>query len=106
MELRHAPVVHELSAAHSVAEMRAPVVRSIHVGHGGRDAAFGHDRVRLAEQRLADDADAYVLGQGFNGGAQARAARANDEYIVFVGFVRSSHRIRMSLIKPAETART
>ena len=106
VELGHAPVVQEFSAAHGVAEVRAPVVGRIHVGHGRGDAAFGHHRVRFAEQRLAHDADAHSLGQGFNCGAQARAACADDEHVVFVGFVFGGHRSRMSLRRPAETMRT
>ncbi len=53
VQLGHAPVVEVLAAAHGVGEMDAPVVAIVHVGHGGRDAAFGHDRVGLAEQRFA-----------------------------------------------------
>ncbi len=87
VKLRHAPVVQKLSAAHGVAEMRAPVVRLVHVGHGGGKAAFGHHGVRFAEQRLAHHADLGALRQRLDRGAQARAARADDQYIVFVSFV-------------------
>ena len=38
-----------------------PAVGGIHVGHCRGDAAFGHHRVRFAEQRFADDADATRL---------------------------------------------
>ena len=50
MELRHAPVVQVLPAAHRVGKMHAPVVAVIHVGHRRRDAALGHHGVRLAQQ--------------------------------------------------------
>ena len=66
VKLRHAPVVQEFSAAHRVAEMRAPVVGFIDVGHRGGEAAFGHHGVRFAEQRLADHADARALRQRFD----------------------------------------
>ena len=50
MNLRHAPVVHVLPAAHRVGEMHAPVVAIIHVRQRRRDAALGHAGVGLAEQ--------------------------------------------------------
>ena len=87
MKLRHAPVVQEFSAAHGVAEMRLPTVVGIHIAHGGGDAAFGHDGVRFAEQRFADDANARALRERFDGGAQSGAAGADDQYVVFVGLV-------------------
>ena len=55
VELRHAPVVEHLAAAHGVAEVDLPVVLGPDVAHGGGHAALGHDGVRLAEQRLADE---------------------------------------------------
>ena len=57
----------------------------IDVGHGRGDSALGHHRVSFAEQRFADDANRRALGQRFDGRAQAGAARADDQYIVFVG---------------------
>ena len=87
VKLRHAPVVQEFSAAHRVAKMRAPIVGLIDVGHGGGEAAFGHYGVRFAEQRFANHADARALRQSFDRGAESRAARADDEDVVFVGFV-------------------
>ena len=70
-----------------------------------REAAFGHHRVRLAQQRFADDADARSLRERFDRGSQPRAARADNQHIVFVSFVRGSHRSRMSLIAPEATRR-
>ncbi len=87
VELRHAPVVQKFSAAHRVAKVRTPVVGRIHVSHRRSNAAFGHHRVRLAEQRLAHNADTHALGQRLNCGAKARTASADDEHIVFVDFV-------------------
>ena len=56
VQFRHAAVVQVLAAAHGVGEMDAPVVAVVHVAHGRRHAAFGHHRVRLAEQRFRDHA--------------------------------------------------
>ena len=55
VQLGHPPVVEELAAAHGVAEVHLPVVLGVDVAHRRGDAALGHHRVRLAEQRLADD---------------------------------------------------
>ena len=51
------------------------------------DAALGHDRVGLAEQRLADERGLDALGRGLDGGAQAGAAGADDDDVVLVGLV-------------------
>ena len=50
VQFGHAPVVDVLPAAHCVGEMDLPVVAVIHVAHGRRHAAFGHDGMRLAEE--------------------------------------------------------
>ena len=57
MQLRHAPVVHVLAAAHRVGEVDLPVVAVVDVGERGGDAALGHDGVRFSQQRLADEPD-------------------------------------------------
>ena len=57
VQLGHAPVVQVLAAAHRVGEVDLPVVAVVDVAERRGDAAFGHDGVRLAEQRLADQAD-------------------------------------------------
>ena len=110
VELRHAPVVEEFSAAHGVAEVRAPVVGGIHVGHGRGDSAFGHHGVRFAQQRFANDANVRALRQRFDRRAQSRAARADDQNIMFVSFEfavhRIGHRILRSLMAPLATRRT
>ncbi len=49
VQLGHTPVVQELSTAHRVAEVSLPIVLRVGVAHRGRAAAFGHDRVGLAE---------------------------------------------------------
>ena len=92
VQLGHAPVVDVLAAAHRVGKMDLPVVAVVHVAHRRRHAALGHDRVRLAEQRFADEADFHTGRRGFDGRAETRAARADDEHVVFKCFVVGSHR--------------
>ena len=50
-----------------------------------RDAAFGHDGVGLAEQRLADQRDARAGRARLDRGTQPGAAGADDEDVVRVG---------------------
>ncbi len=57
VQLRHAPVVDVLAAAHGIGEMHFPVIALIDVGHGRGDTAFGHDGVRFSEETLGDYAD-------------------------------------------------
>src|SRR5256885_17013033 len=57
VELRHSPIIDVLAAAHRVGEVDLPAIAVVHVRQSGRDAAFGHYRVRFAEQTLADHAD-------------------------------------------------
>ena len=55
MQLGHPPVIDQLSAAHRVLEVDLPIVIRVDVAQRGGDATFGHDRVGLAQQRLAHD---------------------------------------------------
>src|SRR6266704_643885 len=55
VQFGHPEVVEELPAAHGVPEVHHPVVVAVDVAHRGCRAAFGHHRVRLAEQRFGDD---------------------------------------------------
>ena len=105
VQLRHAPVVQQFSAAHGVAKMHFPIVRGIHVGHGRGDAAFGHYRVGFAKQRFANHAYRRALRQSFDRRAQSCAARADDQYIVFANLVICGHRILRSRITPLATSR-
>ena len=57
VELGHPRVVEELAADHRVAEVDLPGVVLVDVAERGGDAALGHDRVGLAEERLADEPD-------------------------------------------------
>ena len=108
VKLGHTPVVHQLAAAHGVTEVRAPTVGFIDIGHGCGDAAFRHYRVRLAQQGLGDHGNARAGGQSFNCRTQARSARANDQDIMFMGFILrlGRHNILKSLIMPLATMRT
>ena len=87
----HAPVVDVLPAAHRIGEVDLPVVAGIDVGERRRDPAFGHHRVRLAEQRLAHQPDRYAGRAGFDGRAKARAAGPDNDDIVFVSLIVHEH---------------
>src|SRR5258707_7707689 len=106
VKLGHAPVVKKLSAAHSVAKMRFPIVGGIHVGHGCGDASLGHDGVGFSEERFANHADGSALRERFDGGAQSGAASADDQYVVFMRFVVGCHRSLRSRKVPQATMRT
>ncbi len=105
VKLGHLPVVEVLPAAHRVGEVHAPVVAVVGVGERRRHAALGHDGVRLAQQRLRDDADLGALRGRFDGRAQTRAAGANDEDVVINdGMIHQ--RIRIIREMPIEHNRT
>ena len=106
VNLRHAPVVEHLPATHGVAEMGAPIVRSIHVGHGRGNAAFGHYRMCFAEQRFAHHAYGSALAQRLDRRAQARAARADDQDVMLVGFEAIAQSSLTSRMAPQDTSRT
>jgi hypothetical protein len=82
VQLGHPPVVHELAAAHRVAEVDLPVVVRVHVGHRRSGAALGHHRVRLPEQRLADDRRPLALHPGLDSRPQPGAAGADHHDVV------------------------
>ena len=108
VQLGHPPVVDVLAAAHGVGEVHLPAVAVVDVGERRGDAPFGHDRVRLAEQRLADQADLDAGRRRFDGRAEAGAAGADDEerrcQSRAVSKVR--HRMRKSVQMPIEQSRT
>ncbi len=92
VQLGHAPVVQVLAAAHGVGEVDAPVVAIVDVAHGRGDAAFGHDGVRLAQQRFGDDTPTFTPGGGgFDGRAQPGAARADHQHVVLDALMYSGH---------------
>ena len=59
---------------------------AVDVAHRGGRAALGHDRVRLAEQRLGDDGGPLAGQPGLDRGAQAGAAGADHDDVVVVSF--------------------
>ncbi len=106
MQLRHAPVVQKLSAAHGVAKMSFPTVSGIHIGHGRGDASFGHYGMSFSQKRFADHADGSALRKGFDGGTQSGAAGSDDKNVVLARLVGGSHRSLRSRIAPQATMRT
>ncbi len=82
VELGHPRVVDQLPADHRVAKVDLPAVPVVDVTHGGRHATFRHDRVGLAQQRLADEPDRGALRRRFDRRPQARAAGTHDEHVV------------------------
>ena len=100
VQFHHAPVVQILAAAHGVGEMHLPVVAVVDVGQGGRDSTLGHDRVRLAEQRLANYADAHACGGCFNRRPQTRSACADHQHVVIVCLVFRHQTILQSVQMP------
>ena len=110
VQLRHAPVVDVLPAPHRVGEVHRPVVTLVDVGERGGDAALGHHRMRLAEQRLADEGHRDARVGRRDGRAQAGAARTDDEDVVveppLSRHVVRSYRMRQSVQMPIEQRRT
>ena len=87
VQLGHAPVVEELAALHRVLEVRLPAVLGVDVAERRRDAALGHDRVRLAEERLAHERRLRARGRRLDGGPQAGAAGADDDDVELMSLV-------------------
>ena len=105
VQLRHPPVVDVLPAAHRVGEVNLPAVAVVDVGERSGDAALRHHRVRLAEQRLADEADRHALGRRRNRRAQAGAAGADHQDVVLVRLVVGHQKILGSAQIPIEHMR-
>jgi hypothetical protein len=105
VQLGHAPVVEHLPAAHGVAEVHPPVVLGPRVRHRRRDAALGHDGVRLAQQGLADDRRARAVLRGLDGGPQAGTSRPDHDDVVVVPFELHQKNLR-SVIVPVARRKT
>ena len=62
--------------------------KGVHMGidvrERGRQTAFGHHGVGLAEQGLAHQPDRQTLGRRLDRGPEPRPARANHDHVVFV----------------------
>ena len=104
VQLGHPPVVDVLAAAHRVGEMHLPAVAVVDVGERRRHAAFGHDGVRLAEERFAEQPDFDPGRRRFDRGPEPGSARADDEHIVLVCLV--TQMILQSVSTPIEHSRT
>ena len=107
VELGHPRVVEELAADHRVPKVDLPRVFRGDVAEGRRDAAFGHHRVGLAQQRLADQPDIGPRVRRGDRGTQPRAPGADDQDVVrtLLGAV-AHRRIDRSTNQPAASART
>ena len=84
VQLRHAPVVQVLPAAHGIGEMNAPVVAIVDIGQSRGNTALGHHGVRFAQQRFADHANFGAVGSGFDRGAQTGPTRTDDQNVIGV----------------------
>ena len=87
VQLGHAPVVHVLAAAHRVGEVHPPVVAVVHVAERRGHAALGHDRVRLAEERLAHQPDLRSGSGRGDCGTEPGAAGTDHQHVVVEGLV-------------------
>jgi hypothetical protein len=70
VELRHSPLIEVPTSLHRVAEVDLPVVLRLDVAQRRSDPALGHHRVRLAEERFADQSDAQAHRARLDGGAE------------------------------------
>ena len=82
----HSPVAQPFPASHRVAEMDLPIVFRAVVAECGRHPALGHDGVRLAEQRLADESHGCAGLDGRDRRAEPGAAGSDHEDIMLVAF--------------------
>src|SRR5437879_1177206 len=83
VEFGHTPVVHVLAPAHRVGKMNFPVVGGIDRTQRCRDAALGHDGMRLPEKRFADQPDGDSASRSFDRRAESSATGANNKHVVF-----------------------
>ena len=94
VKFSHPPVGEVFAALHRVMEVNLPTVAVVRVGEGRGAAAFGHDGVRLAEQRLGDDRGLRALASGFDGRAQTGATGADDDHVVLMFVVSRAGHVR------------
>ena len=85
VKLGHPPLVEKLTAAHGVAEVNLPVVAGVDIAEGRRSTTFSHDRVGLAEERLADDARVEALPGTLDGSAKTSTTGTDDDDVVLDG---------------------
>ncbi len=87
VELDHAPVVEQLAAEHRVREMDFPAVLRVDVADAGSNAALGHHRMGLAEQRFRDHGDAAAGLRRGDCGAHTGTAGTDNEDVTLDGVV-------------------
>jgi hypothetical protein len=87
VQLGHTPIIDVLPATHGIGEMDAPAIAIIDIRQRGRDSALSHNRVRLAQKRLADKPYMDTRCRRFDGRSQTGSARANYQNVVVVGFI-------------------
>ena len=102
VQLGHPPVVDVLPAAHRVGEVHLPAVAVVHVAQRGRHAALGHHGVRLAQERLADQADLHARRGRGDRRPQPRAAGADDQDVVLERLVVSHGRRSLVTLSEAK----
>jgi len=83
VQLGHPPVVHILSAAHRVGKMNFPIVAVVDVRKRRGHTALGHHRVRLSEQRFADQPDPNARRRSFDRSPQPGTTGTDNENVVF-----------------------
>ena len=84
MQLRHAPVIQVLTAAHGVGKVNAPAVSIVHICHGRGYSTLRHYGMCFAEKRFRNDCDSCAGGRSLDGSAQSRASRSDDHDVVLV----------------------
>jgi hypothetical protein len=82
VDLGHAPIIEEFSAAHGVAKVHHPIVARIDVAQRGRHSAFGHHRVRFAEQTLGQHAGGKTQPAAFDRRAKPGSAGSDHDDVV------------------------
>ena len=93
----HAPIAQPFPAPHGVAEMDLPIVFGAVVAERGGHPAFGHDRVCLAEQRLADESHGCAGLDGRDRRAEPCASGSDHEDVMLVAFWNLHAKVRCAL---------
>ncbi len=103
VDLCHAPVVQHLAAAHGVAEVHPPVVFGPYVAEGSCNAPLGHDGVRLAEERFADEGSTCAHLARLDRSSEPGSPGPDDDYVEVVSFAVSHQKILGSEKAPEDT---
>ena len=84
VQFSHTPVIQILAAAQGVGKVHTPAISVVHVAHGCRYAALGHDGVGFAQQGFRNHSNLYTGSRSLDCGAQTRASGPNDENVMLV----------------------